>query len=329
MKDIKSDVSRPQKVLLAGATGYIGKYVCETLLNRGFEVLSLGRTTINNENDHNFEQISIDLCSDKEMVEFSQSGRQIDAVISCLGSRAGGRKDAWDVEFGANQNLLNLASTIGAKSFVLLSAICVQKPKLEFQFAKIAFENSLIASGINYSIIRPTAYFKSLAGQIENLKAGKAFVMFGKGVETACKPISAQDLSDYICDCVEDPERQNKVLPIGGPGPSINPTEQGEMLFRLLGKKPKFSRVPSTMFHVISTIMAPLALISEKISDLREFVLIGHYYATESMLFWDAKIQKYSSNKTPEYGSDTLESFYREVLKSGLDGHELGDQKLF
>jgi len=218
---------------------------------------------------------------------------------------------------------------MSAKKFVLLSAICVQKPRLEFQFAKIAFEDHLIASGITYSIIRPTAYFKSLAGQIENLKAGKAFVMFDKGVGTACKPISAKDLSEYICECLEDPELQNKVLPIGGPGPSISPIEQGEMLFRLLGKKPNFSRVPSIMFRVISALIAPLALISEKISNLREFMHIGHYYATESMLFWDSTKKRYSAKGTPEYGCDTLENFYREVLKSGIEGQELGDHKLF
>jgi hypothetical protein len=50
---------------------------------------------------------------------------------------------------------------------VLLSAICVQKPTLEFQRAKLAFEAKLQEAGdITYSIVRPTAFFKSLAGQV-------------------------------------------------------------------------------------------------------------------------------------------------------------------
>jgi divinyl chlorophyllide a 8-vinyl-reductase len=50
---------------------------------------------------------------------------------------------------------------------VLLSAICVQKPLLEFQRAKLAFEAKLQEAGdITYSIVRPTAFFKSLAGQV-------------------------------------------------------------------------------------------------------------------------------------------------------------------
>lgn len=50
---------------------------------------------------------------------------------------------------------------------MLLSAICVQKPLLEFQRAKLKFEKELVEAGdINYSIVRPTAFFKSLAGQV-------------------------------------------------------------------------------------------------------------------------------------------------------------------
>ncbi len=64
-------------------------------------------------------------------------------------------------------NVLETARQKGASHFVLLSAICVQKPLLEFQHAKLKFETALQAAGdITYSIVRPTAFFKSLAGQV-------------------------------------------------------------------------------------------------------------------------------------------------------------------
>lgn len=63
--------------------------------------------------------------------------------------------------------MLEVARQKGASHFVLLSAICVQKPLLEFQHAKLRFEAELQAAGdITYSIVRPTAFFKSLAGQV-------------------------------------------------------------------------------------------------------------------------------------------------------------------
>ena len=56
----------------------------------------------------------------------------------------------------------------------------------------------------------------------------------------------------------------------------------------------------------------PLSKISKKIQDFREFLKIAYYYATESMLFWDEKNRAYSSNKTPEFGKDTLEEYYKK-----------------
>lgn len=74
---------------------------------------------------------------------------------------AGGVKDSWLIDYQATKNSLDVGINLGAKHFVLLSAICVQKPLLEFQKAKLKFEDELIrAPGISYSIVRPTAFFK-------------------------------------------------------------------------------------------------------------------------------------------------------------------------
>jgi divinyl chlorophyllide a 8-vinyl-reductase len=80
------------------------------------------------------------------------------------------QKDSWLIDYEATKNALDLGREQGAEHFVLLSAICVQKPLLEFQRAKLKFEKELAeaASDINYSIVRPTAFFKSLAGQVGN-----------------------------------------------------------------------------------------------------------------------------------------------------------------
>ena len=77
------------------------------------------------------------------------------------------QKDSWAIDYQATLNCLEVAQEQGASHFVLLSAICVQKPLLQFQHAKLKFEEALQASqGITYSIVRPTAFFKSLAGQV-------------------------------------------------------------------------------------------------------------------------------------------------------------------
>jgi divinyl chlorophyllide a 8-vinyl-reductase len=212
--------------------------------------------------------------------------------------------------------------------FVLLSAICVQKPLLAFQHAKLAFEDALVKSGMRYAIVRPTAFFKSLCGQIDRVRKGKTFLLFGDGQLTACKPISDQDLGNYLAQCVTDPALHNRILPIGGPGPAITPLEQGEYLFSLLGKTPKYSHVPVKMMDAIIGTLSLLGHLIPTLANKAELARIGRYYATESMLVWDENQGRYDADATPSTGQDTLWDCY-QALVSGKASLERGDHAVF
>lgn len=84
-------------------------------------------------------------------------------------------------ELNNSPSLTNLKNKKQKSQFVLLSAFCCGKPLLQFQFAKIKLEEEIrkvtdIAESISHSIVRPTAYFKSLDGQIESAKKGNWFI---------------------------------------------------------------------------------------------------------------------------------------------------------
>ncbi|MEL6700660.1 MAG: NAD(P)H-binding protein, partial [Pseudomonadota bacterium] len=234
-----------------------------------------------------------------------------DAVISCLASRTGTPKDAWHVDHALNSAALTAAQDAGVGQFVLLSAICVQKPKLAFQQAKLAFEAELQSSGLTYSIIRPTAFFKSLSGQIDRVRAGKPFLVFGDGTLTACKPISDRDLGSYLVRALDDPAMQGRILPIGGPGPAITPLDQAAMLSEALGQDVPIKHVPP---RLLTTIATGLGLIGLRTKS--QLARIGHYYATESMLVWDGT--RYDADATPEFGQDTLADHYRALVRGQI-----------
>ncbi len=61
---------------------------------------------------------------------------------------AGGKKDSWLIDYEATKNCLDVGRETGASHFVLLSAICVQKPLLEFQRAKLKLEADLQVTGV-------------------------------------------------------------------------------------------------------------------------------------------------------------------------------------
>ena len=71
------------------------------------------------------------------------------------------------------------------------------------------------ATDISHSIVRPTAFFKSVAGQVQLVKDGAPFVMFGDGTLAACKPISESNLASFMADCVV---QKDKVCGVWGGG---------------------------------------------------------------------------------------------------------------
>ena len=240
-------------------------------------------------------------------------GERFDAVISCMASRTGVPRDAWAIDHQAHVDVLSAARDAGVGQFVLLSAICVQKPLLAFQHAKLAFERTLIESGMTWSIVRPTAYFKSLSGQFERVRQGKPYLMFGTGELTACKPVSDRDLAGYLADCLQDPAKQNRVLPIGGPGEAITPRRQGEELFALLGRKPRFRRVPVALLDAIIAGLGVASRLRPTLAEKAELARIGRYYATESMLVLDPRTGRYDADATPSTGTETLFDYYRAL----------------
>jgi divinyl chlorophyllide a 8-vinyl-reductase len=324
----------PQRILLAGATGYIGRFVARELVRRGHEVLAVVRPT--RERDPEALRTDLPGCTlrlapvtDRAALAAAIEGERIDAVVSCIATRSGEPRDAWRVEHEANGHLLAVARDAGARRFVLLSAICVQRPTLAFQHAKLAFEAELQASGLGWSIVRPTAFFKSLAGQVERVRAGKPFLVFGDGRATACKPIGEADLARFLVDCLHDPALQERILPVGGPGPAITPEEQGAMLCELAGQPVRLKHVTPRLFDAVLTVLGPLGRLLPALEGKAEFARIGRYYATESMLLWDEARGCYDADATPSYGTETLRDFYARVLREGLAGQELGEHKLF
>lgn len=309
------------KVCLTGATGTIGRAVLDRLLADGHDAMCLVRP--GSVLPDQMQRLEGDLTRPDGLAPHALDG--VDAVISCMASRSGSPVDAWAVDHAAQSALLRAAQAAGVGQFVLLSAICVQKPLLEFQRAKLAFEAELAASGLRHSIVRPTAFFKSLSGQVARVQAGKPFLMFGDGRLTACKPISDRDLATYIVGCLADPARSG-ILPIGGPGPAITPREQGDMLFDLLGRAPKYRSLP---VGVMDAIIAGLSLGGRVLPGLRakaDLARIGRYYATESMLLWDGT--RYDASATPEYGTDTLRDHYAALIR-GDAVTDLGDHAVF
>lgn len=285
-------MSAPSRhILVLGASGSIGSAVVRALTARGFTMACPARGE-------------------------PMPDARFDAVISCIASRTGVHADAWAVDYRLNLDALAAAKAAGTPHFILVSAICVQRPRLSFQHAKLAFEAALMDSGLRWTIVRPTAFFKSLSGQAARVRAGKPFLVFGDGMLTACKPISDDDLARYVADCLDDPLLWNRVLPIGGPGPAITPLQQGELLAAAFGVPLRVRHVPVGLLDTAASVLGSLSRIFPALAVKAERARIGRYYATESMLVLDPVSGRYDATCTPETGSETLADHYARLARA-------------
>ena len=326
----------PPRVFVVGATGTIGTATVRSLVRRGHEVVCFVRPRAGGrmQAPDTVTQLAGaslrfgDVTNAESLARDGFRGEHFDVLVSCLASRTGAPKDAWAIDHRAHVEVLAAARAAGVSHMVLLSAICVQKPLLAFQHAKLAFERVLCESGITYSIVRPTAFFKSLSGQVGRVQQGKPFLLFGDGMMTACKPISDDDLAEYLADCLDDETRHNRVLPIGGPGEAITPKQQGEQLFALLGLEPRFRHVPVAFLDIIVRALSVMGVAVPSLKAKAELARIGRYYATESMLVLNPETRRYDAAATPATGTETLFEFYARLIK-GEAAVERGDHAVF
>jgi len=338
-----------EKVVVVGATGYIGKAVVRESVARGYPTTAVVRDAARAKSEPKFAGANVvqaDVCAAESLglpgAPFEKGA--VDVVISCLASRSGSKKDSFAIDYQATLNCMEAARAAGARHFVMLSAFCVKSAEqqqpyaLQFQYAKKDMEAALREqSDLTYTIVRPTAFFKSVSGQVEVVNGGGPFVYFDLGNDkcATCNPISEPDLAAALIDTIADEGKKNALWNLGGPDEGLSMREQGQLIADILGKEePKLLGVPIGIFNVIvdglqgaSDLCASLqessfvkekaafavdflGSSSEKLADAAEFGRIGRYYALEDMLTVDP---------ADRYGKITLRQHYEKVAVEGQE----------
>jgi uncharacterized protein YbjT (DUF2867 family) len=138
-----------------------------------------------------------------------------------------------DVDYQANVNLIEDAKTNGVKKFIYVSVFNGEKlTNLKICEAKEKLVQYLIASGIEYCIIRPNGFFSDMA------KSGRVF-LFGDG-HYQLNPIHGEDLAKV---CVNAIETNDKEINIGGPD-VLAQNEIARLALQAYSKKIKIIHLP-------------------------------------------------------------------------------------
>jgi uncharacterized protein YbjT (DUF2867 family) len=280
-----------KKVLVAGATGYLGQYLVKELKKRNYWVRVLIREASQKKMFDDVDDFFVAQITKSQTLDGVADG--IECVFSTVGITR--QKDGltyMDVDYQGNANLLKEAQGSGVKSFLYISAINGNKLRnLKIFEAKEKFVDELKKSGLDYCILRPNGFFSDMKDFLQMAKNGRVY-LFGNG-NLRLNPIDGEDLAKVCVDKLIAGEKESTV---GGPD-IFSQNEIAALALEVWNKPMKITHLPDWTRRFIIWL-------------LRTFTSSKTYGPYEFFLTAMAL-----DNTAPQYGNKKLKDFYLSEVK--------------
>ncbi|PTO65485.1 SDR family oxidoreductase [Vibrio splendidus] len=231
------------RILVAGATGYLGRHLIEALQACDADFKAQARSADKLKDlGLNDSQIQIAQVTDSDSLKGCCDG--VDIVISCVGiTRQKEGLSYMDVDYQANLNLLEEAERAGVKKFVYVSAFRANVIKsVRLLEAKERFACRLLVSEqLAPCVVRPNGFFADIEEFYNMAQSGRVY-LFGSG-DVRLNPIHGADLADFILASLPNAEKE---LDVGGPD-ALSATQIAALAFQSQGKMTRITYIPDCM----------------------------------------------------------------------------------
>jgi uncharacterized protein YbjT (DUF2867 family) len=244
-------------ILVVGGTGTLGRKLARPLTVGGEGVRILARDSAKASSAWaDGVEIAAGDVRDPGAVDRAMAGAR--TVVSAISGFGSGRDvSPRTVDWQGNAHLIRAARDAGVEHFVLIS-ICQASAghPIELFRMKHRAEVELRASGIAWTIIRPTAYMETWVGLVGAplLETGRTRI-FGRG-RNPINFVSAADVARYVVSAVADPAMRGVSVDVGGPE-NLTMNEVVATFQRVTGASGKVSHVPLPMMRVMSHLIRP------------------------------------------------------------------------
>ncbi len=288
-----------RRVLIAGATGYLGKHVVVEFKKRGYWVRVLVRNPKKLEVIGPYLEPAVSDLVDEVFVgdvtkpeTLKGICEDMDIVFSSVGITKPKEKASFmDVDYRGNKAILEEALKSSVKKFIFVSVFRGQEfTDIEVIRAREMFVKELEKSGLDYTVIRPTGFFSDMTEFLKMAKKGRVYII-GSG-ENRINPIHGADLAKICADAVDSAKKE---ISVGGPE-VFKYIEIAELAFEVLNKKPKIIKIPIVIAKGFTKIMR---IFSKKYHTLMKF-------------FVTAMTNDFVAPKT---GVHRLRDYYQEILE--------------
>jgi uncharacterized protein YbjT (DUF2867 family) len=179
-------------------------------------------------------------------------------VITTANAFAGTGPESVDaVDELGNRNLINAARTARARQFVFTSALLPDAYRaIDFFAAKFHAEDYLRASGVPYTILRPTAFMETWAMIVGDplVRTGVTRI-FGTG-RNPLNFVAVDDVAAVAVMTLDRRDALNAVVEIGGPE-NLTLLDVAAIFERVTGRTGRRRHIPVAALRVMATVMKP------------------------------------------------------------------------
>lgn len=245
------------RVLVAGATGYIGRHIVQALHDAGYRVRALVR------NEAKLAPVAA-ACDEVVVGDVTDRGSLdgvcdgVDVVISAVGLRTLRRRPSADeVDRRANLNVLESAQAAGVRQFIFVGVLDAEEllDQVPILRPREQFVAELEKSELTWTVIKPTGAFNDAAEVFRIAQRGWAF-MLGDG-RHRINPIHPADIAQVAVRAITDPALHETAYGIGGPD-TYTQRELADLAAEVLGKRLRPLRLPGWPLDVIATLLRPV-----------------------------------------------------------------------
>jgi NADH dehydrogenase len=205
------------KVVVAGASGFVGRHVADGLRARGHAVLGIDRGT--RPVSPGVVAVRCDLaCEDVPTDVFAGA----DAVVNLVGiKRPTARQGFEEAHVTATRRLVEGARRAGVGRFVHLSVVCARPdPRLPYHDTKWRAEQLVRDSGLAATILRPGVIYgagdEMVTHLVKMIRFAPIFPVVGRG-GALLQPVDVRDVALTVCRVLERPETAGHAYDVVGP----------------------------------------------------------------------------------------------------------------
>ena len=294
------------RVLVAGASGQLGRMIVRKLLAAGVPVRALARRRekLLELETAGAEIAPLDLGDVRALTEACRGVGQI--VATANNNMGSGPTSPTRIDLPAYQNLCASARNAKVQRLLYMSFRGMDSDALVDIFrVKWYIEDAIRRSGVPHVMLRPSAFMdvwvdQLIAGDIR--KKGKATI-FGDGTRVA-NYVAADDVAEFAQKIVAREDVVNEAIDIGGPS-DVSLNHIATLVERRLGSSGKRRHLPVPAMKLLRPLVKPFNEVGARM------VSLGLYAATQSTAFpgWKASADRFGvSPRTIEQYVETLDS---------------------